>query len=224
MAFDPGRVRAVLFDIDGTLRDTDDELVHRGVRLLRRPLGEERAARFTRRVIMRCETPLQHFLSLADRLTIDGFVNRLIARLGRATHGPSHLVPGARELLEGLAGRYRLGVVSAGPAVLVERFLAEHDLRGVMEVVISGQTHRRTKPHPEPVRAGAWALGCRPDEAVMVGDTTVDIKSGRRAGAQTIGLLTGFGERKELERAGAHIICTTLADVAALFGPAPPEA
>lgn len=155
MTFDPGRVKALLFDIDGTLRDTDDELVHRSVRLARPVLGDEQAERWTRRAVMRVETPIQHMLALADRLAIDGHVNRLIARLDRATHGPSHLVPGAWELLDGLSGRFRLAVVSAGPAVLVERFLVEHDLRRFMEVVVSGQTCRRTKPHPDGCRR-AW--------------------------------------------------------------------
>jgi len=50
----------------------------------------------------------------------------------------------------------------------------------------------------------------------MVGDTTVDIRAGVAAGAQTVGVLCGFGERGELERAGADLILestTELADV-----------
>jgi phosphoglycolate phosphatase len=40
----------------------------------------------------------------------------------------------------------------------------------------------------------------------MVGDTSVDILAGRAAGAQTVALLCGFGQREELELAGAHVI------------------
>ena len=47
----------------------------------------------------------------------------------------------------------------------------------------------------------------------MVGDTTVDIKSARRAGAWSIGVLCGFGEQAELERAGAHMILPATAEL-----------
>jgi phosphoglycolate phosphatase len=47
----------------------------------------------------------------------------------------------------------------------------------------------------------------------MVGDTAVDVKSARRAGAWSVAVLCGFGERKELERAGAHLILDSTADL-----------
>jgi len=40
----------------------------------------------------------------------------------------------------------------------------------------------------------------------MVGDTTVDIRAGKAAGAQTVGVLCGFGTERELRRAGADLI------------------
>jgi len=47
----------------------------------------------------------------------------------------------------------------------------------------------------------------------MVGDTTVDILAARAAGAHAVGVLCGFGDRKELERAGAHRILKTTSDL-----------
>ena len=52
---------------------------------------------------------------------------------------------------------------------------------------------------------------------LMVGDTTVDVKTGRRAGAQTLGVLCGFGTEKELIRAGADLILASTADLKDLF-------
>lgn len=51
----------------------------------------------------------------------------------------------------------------------------------------------------------------------MVGDTTVDIRAGRAAGAQTVGVLSGFGERQELEEAGADVILERALDLADLL-------
>lgn len=47
----------------------------------------------------------------------------------------------------------------------------------------------------------------------MVGDTVVDIVSAKKAGAQSVGVLCGFGERKELERVGADLILENTKDL-----------
>jgi phosphoglycolate phosphatase len=65
-----------------------------------------------------------------------------------------------------------------------------------------------------------WAaeqLDVAPSECLMIGDTTVDIRAGRAAGAQTIGVLSGFGDHKELSRVGADHILTSVADLPALL-------
>jgi phosphoglycolate phosphatase-like HAD superfamily hydrolase len=51
----------------------------------------------------------------------------------------------------------------------------------------------------------------------MVGDTTVDIRAGKAAGAQTIGVLCVFGARRELERAGAELIVSSTADLSEIL-------
>jgi N-acetyl-D-muramate 6-phosphate phosphatase len=74
------------------------------------------------------------------------------------------------------------------------------------QCVASGQTAPRTKPFPDPILWAAKQMGVRPEQCLMVGDTTVDIRAGKAARAQTVGVLCGFGERLELERAGADLI------------------
>jgi phosphoglycolate phosphatase len=53
----------------------------------------------------------------------------------------------------------------------------------------------------------------------MVGDTTVDIRAARAAGAQSVGVLCGFGERDELERAGANLILESTAQIPEILLP-----
>ena len=58
------------------------------------------------------------------------------------------------------------------------------------------------KPHPEPLLFAAKAMGVDPAACLMIGDTTIDIRTGVAAGAQTVGVLCGFGTEDELrERA-----------------------
>jgi phosphoglycolate phosphatase len=61
-----------------------------------------------------------------------------------------------------------------------------------------------------------WAaekMGVPPENCLMIGDTTVDIRAGRAAGAQTIGVLSGFGYERELIKAGADDIIDSIADL-----------
>ncbi len=52
-----------------------------------------------------------------------------------------------------------------------------------------------------------------PEDCLMIGDTTVDIRAGKRAGAQTLGVLCGFGEEKELRKYDADLILDTTAEL-----------
>jgi phosphoglycolate phosphatase len=179
-------------------------------------LGTERATRLMRRVVMLAESPTQVVLGIADRLNLDGPLNRLIDYL--APHGPTRAIPGVVDMVGELRGRYRLGVVSAGPKRAVERFLDEHGLRDAMEFVAVGGTFRRTKPHPMPIVEAARALGVPVESILMVGDTTVDMKAGRAAGAQTFGVTSGFGRRRDLTREHAGDIADSAAILPRVLG------
>ena len=69
------------------------------------------------------------------------------------------------------------------------------------------------KPHPEPLLYAAEAMGVPPERCLMIGDTTIDIRTGHAAGAQTIGVLCGFGTEGELRRTGAKMILRTTSDL-----------
>jgi phosphoglycolate phosphatase len=57
------------------------------------------------------------------------------------------------------------------------------------------------------------------DSCLMVGDTTVDIRAGRKAGAQTVGVLCGFGEEAELRRCGADMILAATPELVQVLEP-----
>ena len=56
-----------------------------------------------------------------------------------------------------------------------------------------------------------------PEQCVMIGDTTVDIRAGKSAGAQTIGVLCGFGQEPELVQLGADLILKATPEVAGVL-------
>jgi phosphoglycolate phosphatase len=216
------RIRALLFDIDGTLMDTDDHLVAmltRWLRPLRVLLPGRDAYRTARRLVMGMEDPGNRFLQLLDRLHLDGPLDALNEALYRrglrrppVAHPP---IPGTIRALQTLRGHFRMAVVSTRDARMVHAFLESNSLLEMFPCVVTGQTLPYTKPHPGPVVWAAEQLGVGVDTCLMVGDTVVDIQAGRAAGAQTVGVLSGFGDGAELRAAGANLLLQAVADLPA---------
>lgn len=206
---DKDKVEAVLFDLDGTLMDTDDQAVEALVRQLQR-LHWPHPQRAARRLVMACETPGNVMMTLLDVLGLDALLNTFTDRLrrwrGLRTRADFHIITGVEEMLVELSGRYRLAVVTTRGLAESEAFLDQYNLRGFFDALVTRESTWRLKPHPAPIRHAARLLGVPVERCVMVGDTTVDVRAARRAGAWAVAVLCGFGEREELERAGAHVI------------------
>lgn len=224
-AFDAARVRAVLFDVDGTLADTDDEYIRRAGQFVRRLnflFPRRDPTNFLRWSLMVAETPMNLLMGVPDWLGVDTHLARFFdwaaERRPPASHGRFVLMAGMAALLPRLAERYPLAIVTARGQRDAQAFLEQFSLQPYFSAVASALTARHTKPYPHPVVWAAQALGVPVEHCVMIGDTTVDVLSGRRAGAQTIGVLCGFGERAELERSGANLILETTAEVGPLLG------
>jgi len=218
--FDKDKVGAVLFDLDGTLMDTDDQAVEALARRLRR-LRWPHPHRAARRLVMASETPGNALMTLIDVLGLDaplmGFTNWLRRSRGLRTRADFRIVAGAEKMLAELNGRYRLAVVTTRGLDEAETFLTQYGLRDLFDALVTRESTRRLKPHPAPVRHAARLLGVPVEQCAMVGDTTVDVKSARRAGAWAVGVLCGFGERKELERASAHVVLEHTAQLTSLL-------
>jgi ribonucleotide monophosphatase NagD (HAD superfamily) len=78
-------------------------------------------------------------------------------------------------------------------------------------VVVTREDTWRLKPHPEPIRYAAGQLGVAIERCLMVGDTGVDVRAAKAAGARAVGVLCGFGERGDL--AGADLILESPAEL-----------
>lgn len=238
MTLDLPRIRGLCFDVDGTISDTDDHLVAQLATLLDRvPLvSGRRAERLSRQIVMAGETPVHAAYALLDQLGLDVPVSRLRARLSAvkamATRPgqtrnlealdevPHEMMAGVQQMLKVLATRYPMCTISTGGAPRVERFLEHYGVRHLFTRVVGAQTTRRMKPHPEPLLYAAEAMGVAAADCLMIGDTTIDIRTGVAAGAQTVGVLCGFGTEAELRRTGANLILRTTSDLLGVLMPA----
>jgi HAD superfamily hydrolase (TIGR01549 family) len=238
MPLDLNRIRALCFDVDGTIADTDDHLVAQLAGLLEKVPGVSgrRGERVARQVVMGLETPVHGAYAMLDQIGLDVPLTRLRSRLRamkqrQADPGhtrnpeaidevPHEMVAGVQEMLRKLAGHYPMVTISTGGAPRVERFLQHYGVRELFTAVIGSQTTRRMKPHPEPLFYGAEKMGVEPAQCLMIGDTTIDIRTGVAAGAQTVGVLCGFGTERELRETGANLILRTTSDLLAVLQPA----
>jgi HAD superfamily hydrolase (TIGR01509 family) len=206
-------IRAICFDIDGTLSDTDDLWIQRALPIIK-PVqkffpGSEPQS-LARRLIMEMETPGNYLYYLLDYAGLDSFAGRVYNWINHTLLRPRPkkylMVPGTQETIESLSRRFPLSVVSARDKRGTLGFLETFDLNPHFKAIATSQTCRYTKPFPDPILWAAQQMGVQPYECLMVGDTVVDIRAGKAAGAQTVGVLCGFGEEKELIRAGADLI------------------
>jgi N-acetyl-D-muramate 6-phosphate phosphatase len=210
-------IQGWFFDLDGTLMDTDNQAVDRLARRLR-PLGAARAAHLARRIVMFGETPLNLAMTVFDVVGLDPVIFALRRRSSHIVEPTFQLVPKVTPLIEHLASLGEIAVVTTRSQEEAEIFLAQHGLAQYFSLITTQETTKRLKPHPEPIHYTAQKLGLPPSKCVMVGDTVVDIRSARRAGAWAVGVLCGFGERRELRRAGAHLVLDSTADLLTLLG------
>ena len=216
MPLDIHRIHALCFDVDGTLSDTDDYYVNKFSSWLRQlPLVHDRE-RAARRLVMWAESPGNALLGLADTIGLDGEMIALINWMYRHRRKKVHqylVVPGVSEMLLRLKEHYPLAVVSARDENTTMAFLEQFNLVKNFKVIITALSAEHTKPYPDPILLAAKKMGVQPETCLMTGDTTVDIRAGRSAGAQTVGVLCGFGEELELRRQGADLILPATADL-----------
>jgi len=209
LPFQPADLDAILFDMDGTLIETDDANVTRWAgRLARVMRSPERAEAAARRLAMALESPANSVFWALDVLGLDTPVLRLLITLNGGT-GLPHTIPpiaGVADVVRQLAARYKLAVVSTRTVEESAFYLDALGVRECFDAIAGRDTTWRIKPHPQPVKWAARQLGVDATRCLMVGDTTVDMRAGVRAGAWTCGVLCGFGGRAELERAGADMI------------------
>lgn len=229
MPLDIERIEAICFDVDGTLSDTDDQWVARFERFFtpfRKVMFGYHPHQAARMMVMGMETPgnlLYHFL---DILRIDGHFARLYSllaqRLKLVQRKQFLIVEGTHVMLETMMAHFPMSVVSARDANSTLAFLDQFDIAKHFHSVATSQTCKYTKPFPDPILKVAEDMGVKPENCLMIGDTTVDIRAGRAAGAQTLGVLCGFGTEDELVRAGADLILPTPFHVLAHLGLAEP--
>ena len=224
MTLDIARIKALCFDVDGTLSDTDDLYANKISGLLPRFLFSD-PDHTARRLVMWIESPGNALLGFADTVGMDDEMMAFIDWMNRHrkhTLKKFLLVPGVDEMLAHMQGHYLMAIVSARDEKSTMRFLTQFDLCKYFDTIVTGLSAPHTKPYPDPILLAAQKMGIDPRECLMIGDTTVDMRAGKAAAAQTLGVLCGFGEEAELKQLGADFILKSTSDLPQLFAETTP--
>lgn len=208
-------LRAVLWDLDGTLLDSNQS-----IRATMNAVLKERGhPMFTKAGLDGLiGHPLRDILAKkvpsASATEIDAMAMRyrdLYSESGWFTVG---LHPGVDVYIQALRrGGFATGIVTSKGQHETEVLVADLGVLSLFDVVIGDDDVRPLKPDPAPFRAACETLGCAASSAVLIGDTRFDILSAKAAGGFGVGVLWGNGSAQSLREAGADAI---VADVAAL--------
>jgi len=210
-------IRAVLFDLDGTLVDSLEDLTD-AVNHIRSafsypPLTAE-AVRL--KIGKGSRHLVQQSLPDAMETDIDRAVEMFLEFNREHIADKSRLYPGIAETLRELAARdIRLAVISNKNEDLSALILEHLGIRPLFESICGGDTFPERKPSPLPLLKVAEKLDLATCECVMVGDSCNDIQAGKLANITSIACTWGYGSAEEI--AGADAFAHTPRELLALI-------
>ncbi|MEQ8258356.1 MULTISPECIES: HAD-IA family hydrolase [Roseovarius] len=205
-------LRLVIFDVDGTLVDSQADIVAAMSHAFARA---EREAPTREAILSIVGLSLDRAIALLAPDLEAGMQDRMVewykdayvalrAEIGAAQSSP--LYPGAREVLEALNAQPEtlLGVATGKSRRGLDKLLEGHGLER-MFITQQVSDHHPSKPHPSMIRAALSETGLEPHQAVMIGDTSFDMEMAAAAGVAGIGVGWGYHPRESLG-AARHVI------------------
>lgn len=212
---------ALLFDLDGTLLDTLEDLALACDRVLaargRPPFPLDAYRRFVGRGashLVACLLPEEERRDPAALQAMLAAFQREYAQCWREHSRP---YPGIPELLDGLTARgLRMAVLSNKPHAFTELCVRELLSAWSFAPVLGQREGVPRKPDPAGALEAARVLGLPPERVLYVGDSDVDMRTARNAGMFAAGVLWGFRGADELRDAGAQALIARPEELLAL--------
>ena len=212
---------AVIFDLDGTLLDTLDDLADSANEALAacgfptHPVDAYRTFVGDGMTVL-----IERILPEASRTTgaVDLVLDYYRAAYSRRWKAKTRLYPGIEELLTGLtAGGIPLAVLSNKPQAYTEICMAHFLGHHRFEVIFGQRAHVTRKPDPAGAYEIAAQLGLDVTEILFIGDTATDMDTATAAGMIPVGVLWGFRQEAELRAHGARHLVGRPEEILALF-------
>jgi HAD superfamily hydrolase (TIGR01509 family) len=212
-------IRALLFDMDGTLVDTEQQTMD-AIQEVMTSLGHPEIKVLPSEACGRSWTDIANRLAtLAERPALSGQIEEQLARVwNRLVAIHAKPIPGIKEALI-LAQRsgLKIGVVSSSTRDVIDTLLNTIDISSLIssDARVGADNVEKFKPHPEGFLKGASLLGVSPSECLVFEDSSSGLRAAQAAGMLCVAVLHGSKER-ELAR--------SLADASIVqYGSLPPR-
>jgi phosphoglycolate phosphatase len=202
-------VKLILFDVDGTLVDSQNVIVA-SIRGAFQAYGLEPPSRERSLSIVGLSLVEAFTVLAGPKAPVEGLVQAYkdsytVLHLDPANEAP--LFPGAAECVARLQGRddVLLGLATGKSRKGVVRLIAQHGWEGVFSTTQTADD-APSKPHPAMILRAMEELGVAPEDTMMVGDSSYDMAMARAAGVLPVGVSWGFQPVAALNEAGADRI------------------
>jgi HAD superfamily hydrolase (TIGR01509 family) len=204
-------VRAVIFDMDGVIVDSEPYSMQALIDTLRQygvePTPDELQRSYGRRVR---DDVVDYFARHGVPADVDTAIAHKHARYYHLAAGRLRAMPGAHALLGRLRDRgYRLALASSGDRIKVAFGMQALALNGIFEAVVTGDDVSRSKPDPEIYLTAAERLGLPPEECLAIEDAPSGVEAAKRAGMRCVAV-TNSVARDQLQE--ADLIVASLTD------------
>jgi phosphoglycolate phosphatase len=207
-------VDAVVFDLDGTLLDSERAIVNAASAAF-----DDVGAEVTELMVAdQLGAPLEELYAIFIGDNDDARMRRFITRyIERHDEHPDRFpppLPGVNEALVALvAGRVPLGVATTKPSARAISQLEGAGIARHFTHIQGTDPGMKPKPAPDVVIAACAALGVDPKRAIMVGDTQRDVKAAQAAGAHAIVVAYGAARAEQAAQMGADAVITSLLEL-----------
>ena len=197
--------RAALLDIDGTLIDSNDAHANAWVDVGREFGFDIPFDRVRRLIGMGGDKVLPELTGISEEDEKGQQMKERRGEIFRERYLPTlKPFPHARELLERMRDEGLTIVVATSASKKdMAGLLKQAGIQDLVEEKTSSSDADHSKPDPDIVQAAVESAGCRPDEAVMLGDTPYDVTAAARAGVRCVALTCGGWSAEELGEAVA---------------------
>jgi phosphoglycolate phosphatase len=226
-AFDPHSIKLVIFDLDGTLIDSRLDLVH-SVNAALRHIGRPELPDDVIASYVGDGAPILIQRALGGETVDEAIVRRGLQfflsyyREHKLDH--TTVYAGIRESLRAIQNGFlpsrvprRMAVLSNKPVVPSRAIVEALGLGPFFTQIYGGNSFATKKPDPEGAHKLLEEIGVQPEETVIVGDSHVDVETGRNAGLWTIGVSYGFAPHS-LKDQPPDVLVDTARELAEVFG------
>jgi len=223
-AFDPRSIQVVIFDLDGTLIDSRLDLVH-SVNAALRHIGRPELPEDVIASYVGDGAPVLIQRALGGEAVDDATVRRGLEFFLKyyREHKLDHttVYPGIAQALAAIKNSAngaprKLAVLSNKPVVPSRAIVEALGLGQFFSQIYGGNSFATKKPDPEGARKLLEDYGVAPQNAAIVGDSHVDVETGRNVGMATVGVTYGFAPHT-LQDEPPHVLVDHPRELAAVF-------